>query len=213
MLVHRGGVLYGVTILGFIGNLAAFVILNVVFALAQDGPLRFRIALGQSQSSITAACGKPFEKSREDESSYNASIGVPLGLWSVYHLIPFGDRMYVTIVHFDTDAKVDALMLMPNGTWTVTQVLKDHPSMAEICSNSCELVQVPEKDGNISLLLKPKSTSGSTRVLCFIGDSSSRFKSVTALDSPVSWAYVLQFAEFEKHHAGIPTKTIGTWSP
>src|SRR6185436_2550605 len=52
MLVHRGGILYGVTILGFIGNLAVFVILNVVFALAQDGPLRFRIALGQSQSSI-----------------------------------------------------------------------------------------------------------------------------------------------------------------
>jgi hypothetical protein len=211
MPVHRSRILYGAS--AFIGNLVVFIVLNVLSSRAEDVPRRFQIALGQSQSAISSACGKPFERSREDESSYNVSIGMPLGLWSVYHLIPFGDRMYVTIVHFDTEDKVDALMLMPNGTWTVTQILKDHPSMAEICSNSCELVQVPEKNGNISLLLKPKSTDSSTRVLYFIGDSGSKFKSVTATDSIVSWGYVLQFAEFEKRHAGIPIKSIGTWSP
>jgi len=180
---------------------------------AQNAALRFKIAIGQSGSEIAAACGKQFEKSREDETSYNASIGVPLGLWSVYHLTPFENRMYVRMVHFDTANKLDAIMLMPAGNWTVAQILKDHPSLATICTGSCDLIQVPEKEGNTSLLLKPKSTNSSTRVLYFIGDTGSRFRSVTTTDSIVSWAYVLHLADFEKHHTGIATKTIGTWSP
>jgi hypothetical protein len=121
--------------------------------------------------------------------------------------------MFVTLVHFDPNAKVDSLMLMPAGNSTVTQILKDHPSMAQICAASCELIQVPEKAGNTSLLLKPKSPSGQERVLFFIGDTGSRYKSITAMDSIVSWGYVLQLSDFEKHHPGVATKTVGEWSP
>jgi len=121
--------------------------------------------------------------------------------------------MYATVVHFDAEDRLDAVMLQPLGFWTVAQILKDHPSLATLCAASCDLLQVPEKQGNISLLLRPKFTNGSTQVLYFTGDAGGRYRSVTATDSIVSWAYVLQNADFEKHHAGVATKAIGTLSP
>lgn len=181
--------------------------------LAQDAPVRHRIGIGQSRDTIAKECGKPFEKSREDSTGFNVPVGVPPGMWTVYHLTPFENRMYVTMLHFDPNEKVDGLMLMPTGFWTVAQHLRDHPLLARICSGSCQVIQVPENDGRLSLLLKPDSSSKSTPVLFFTGDSGSRFKSVSSMDSIVSWSYVLPLTDFEKHHLGLKTRPIGRWKP
>jgi len=194
--------------------------LGVVFVLvasrliwAQDAPIRHRIRIGESRETIAKECGKPFEKSREDSSGFNVPVGAPPGMWSVYHLTPFDDRMYTTMLHFGTDGKTDALMLMPTGFWSVAQHLRDHPLLTRICSESCQIIQVPEKDGRMSLLFKPETTSETTYILLFAGDSGSRFKSVSSMDSIVSWSYVLPLSDFEKHHPGLKTTLIGKWKP
>jgi hypothetical protein len=205
---------HGAALFEEICKLIVFAVVATLIAHAQDAPIRFQIAFRQTRTAIASKCGKPFGLWRENATDFNASsIGVPIGPWSVYHLTPFEGRMYVTILHFDPQEKIDAVMLQPNGTWTATQILKDHPSIARICAESCDVIQVPETGGNTSLLLKPKSTASQNGVLFFIGDRGTRYKSVSSMDSFVSWGYVLSQSDFEKHHAGLATKIIGSWRP
>lgn len=150
----------------------------------------------------------------------NARIGVPTGLWDVYHLTAPPDRLYVTIVHFgvgsrgssDPSQVLDSLMLEPADRVTVSQVLKDQPAPASVCKAACDLVLVRNRAGNRSLLLRPKNPNVNT-VLYFDGDSGTKWASVTSTDSVVSWVYALSRSEFEAHRKPIDDEVIGVWSP
>jgi hypothetical protein len=103
-------------------------------------------------------------------------------------------------------------MLMPAGTTSVAQILSDQPAFASVCKSSCEIVLVTNKAGNPSLLLRPRD-SHTDAVLYFDGDSAGKWKSVTSMDSVVSWAYELSESAFEAHHKPADDRVIGKWSP
>jgi hypothetical protein len=190
------------------------------FLLSQEPAPSTKLRIGTPKSSVYAAFGKPFGVFKVVADDSNGAIGVPIGMWTVYHLTTPPDRMYVTIVHYGTRSisdsssggVVDALMLMPAGQEKVAQILADQPEFASICKASCELVLATNKAGNRSLLLRPKDLRTDT-VLYFDGDSAGRWKSVTSMESIVSWAYVLSKSEFEAHHKSTEDQVIGNWSP
>ena len=179
-----------------------------------------KLSIGTPEASVDAAFGKRFGLFRVDADDDNATIGVPVGTWDVYHLTAPHGRMYVTMVHFGAHSKadsasgqlVDSLMLEPAGTTGVAQILSDQPAFASVCESSCELLLVTNKAGNRSLLLRPKDSRTDT-VLYFDGDSAGKWKSVTSMESPVSWAYALSKSAFEAHHKQADDRVIGSWSP
>lgn len=180
----------------------------------QDQPIRFQIAITQTRAEILKICGKPFGLMRVNNDDLNASIGAVLGLWTVFHLTPSDDRTYASMAHFSsvTD-KVDALMFEPVGFWSVEQFLLDHPQLATICADSCTVEQVTEKTANQSLLLRPSKNSAGSYALYFIGDTGSRFKSISSMESIVSWAYMVPLDAFEAKHTGYKRTAIGEWNP
>jgi hypothetical protein len=198
---------------------------SLIFAsvplFAQGGTPTLHISLGQSQTKIAKAFGEPFGKFRVEDSDDNARVGAPLGLWTVYHLTPFQDRMYVTIVHFRSpggnsqqseSGKVDALMLEPDGFWTVSQILSDHPGLANVCETSCTVETVVDKSGRISLLLRPKDAQPASTVLFFDGDSATiNRKSVSNFQSIASWVYALPLRDFESYHKEFKIEVTGKW--
>jgi hypothetical protein len=149
-------------------------------------------------------------------------MGAPAGLWQVYHLTPVDDRMYVTILHFNSveadgqprsSAVVDSMMLYP-GHWSVAQILSDNPGVASICSAGCEEVRTADKSGGVSFLLEPQQASGKDAVLYFVGDSAEiTWKDVSSLQSVASWIYVLPRTDFEKSRTYLTRNVIGTWRP
>lgn len=190
-------------------------------ASSQELAPTLKLSIGTPKTAVVAAFGKPFGPFAVASGDDNAVIGAPIGRWDVYHLTASHDRMYVTIVHFGPDSNggsepakvVDALMLMPAGTTTVSQILRDQPEFAAVCSAICELVLVRNKAGNQSLLLRPKESNTNT-VLYFEGDSAvSKWASVTSLESVVSWAYELPEENFEEQHRAAEEQVVGTWSP
>lgn len=180
-----------------------------------------KLSIGTPKAAVVAAFGKPFEPFAVTSGDDNAVIGAPIGRWDVYHLTVSPDRMYVTIIHFragsnngsDSAKVVDALMLMPAGRTTVSQILRDQPEFAAVCSAICDLVLVRNKFGNRSLLLRSKEANTNT-VLYFEGDSAiSKWASVTSIESVVSWAYELPRKEFEEQHKASEEQVVGIWSP
>ena len=181
---------------------------HVVFSQAPSS----KLSIGTPKSSVDAAFGKRFGPFRVETNDDNASIGVPTGVWDVYHLTTPPDRMNVSIVHFGTNQLIDSLMLMPAGTTSVAQILADQPAFASVCRADCEVVLVKNKAGNSSLLLRPKDSRTGT-VLYFDGDSAGKWKSVTSIESVVSWAYALSNSAYEAHHKSADDRVIGNWSP
>lgn len=177
----------------------------------QTDRLEFNLGLGQSRSQITDACGRPFGPYRVEASAPEAQIGEPIGLWSVYHLTPFQDRMYVTITHFDTASdKVDAVMLEPDGNWTVSQTLADHPELMKLCARSCQMEVLTNKAGFSSLALIPKDPTSRAAIL-LTGDTAGRWKSVTSMQSIVSWTYVVPIKSFRVRELEYKRQQLGNW--
>jgi hypothetical protein len=191
------------------------------FLPSQEPAPSAKLSIGTTKSAVDAAFGKRFGLFRVDAGDDNALIGMPIGVWDVYHLTAPPDRMYVTIIHFGNHAKsdsasdqfVDSLMLEPADKITLAQILSDQPAFASVCKASCEIVLVTNKAGNRSLLLRPKDSYTNT-VLYFEGDSGTiKSKSVTSMESIVSWAYALPRSAFEAHHSPATDQVIGNWSP
>jgi hypothetical protein len=174
------------------------------------------------ESSIAAAYGTPFQKMRVTASEEYAKMGVPLGLWQVYHLTPADDRMYVTILHFDhsgadgqplPSAVVDSIMLYP-GHWTVAQILSDQPGIASICAAGCDVVRGTDKSGDVSLLLEPQQASSNGFMLYFMGDSGTiKWRNVSSPQSEASWVYIVRRADFDKSRQDLTKQIVGTWRP
>lgn len=180
-----------------------------------------KLCLGTPKSAFLNAFGKPFGPMRVSSGDDNAMIGVPVGLWSVYHLTAQGDRMYVTMIHFGALSRntptsqnvIDSVMLMPADKVTVAQILKDQPAFTSVCTQQCEMALIKNKFGNPSLLLIPKAPHANA-LLYFEGDSATKEASVTSPDSVVSWAYLLLASEFRRHHDNFQERvSIGTWPP
>src|SRR5580698_7583334 len=92
---------------------AAFTIILAVQTralMAQDIAPSLKLKFGTSRPTVTTSYGKPFEYWRLTASEYSASVGVPTGLWAVYHLNAAPDRMYVTMVHLGPRSSIDSLM-------------------------------------------------------------------------------------------------------
>jgi len=131
--------------------------------------------------------------------------------------------MYVTMLHFGsesnrerekTDLSLNSLILEPNGHWSVIQILNDQPELTSVCANNCDVVRISNRVGNISLLLKPKAVLTDGMVLYFEGDSATiTWKSVSSMESAVSWVYALRLKDFDSHHADCRREVIGTWHP
>jgi hypothetical protein len=183
-----------------------------------------KLSLGSPQSVVAETYGKPFGKWQLTPSEYSAQVGVPTGLWLVYHLTASGDRMYVTMLHFGpseskpqqtTSRSVDSLMLMLNGHWTVSQILSDQPELAALCLQVCDVLRINNNSGNAALLFKPRTAQAETKVIYFEGDSAERpeWKSVSSLQGLPSWVYVLRWEDFDSHHTGLKKEVIGTWNP
>jgi hypothetical protein len=170
------------------------------------------LSIGTPKPAVDGAFGKRFEVFRVEANDDHESIGVPTGAWDVYHLTAPPDRMYVTVVHFGTNQLIDSLMLMPAGTVTAAQMLADQPAFASICRAECQIVRVKNKAGNSSLVLRPKDSRIDT-VLYFDGDSAGKWKSVTSIESVVSWAYALPNSAYEAHHKTADDRVIGNYSP
>jgi hypothetical protein len=184
--------------------------------MAQDTAPSLKLKLGTPGPTVTTSYGKPFEYWRLTASEYSASVGVPTGLWTVYHLNAAPDRMYVTMVHLGPKSSIDSLMLMPNGHWTVSQILNDQPELASICSQGCDVLRITPKSGNQALVLKPQITNSiAVNIIYFEGDSAEKpeWKSVKTLQGSPSWVYVLSLADFDGHHSDVTKENIGTWSP
>lgn len=181
-----------------------------------------QLRLGATQTTVSMKYGKPFGAFRVADADDNARVGVPVGLWQVYHLTAANERMYVTILHFGTtasgsetpaDAVLDSVMLIPNGNWTVLQILKDHPELAAICTPNCEVLRITDNAGKVSLLLRPKMPKPDDTVLYFDGDSAvSKWRSVPSLQSITSWVYVLKARDFDAHHSQFRQESTGWWS-
>lgn len=185
------------------------------FLLAQEPAPSAKLSIGTPKASVAAAFGNRFGPFKVEADDDNAKIGVPTGTWDVFHLTAPPDHMYVTVVHYDAGTasqKVDSLMLMPAGTTTVAQILRDQPAFASVCESTCDMLLVTNQAGNRSLLLRPKNSHAGT-VLYFDGDSAGRWKSVTSMNSVVSWAYALSQSAFEAHHRTADDRVIGSWSP
>jgi hypothetical protein len=201
-----------------LGLCAVFICISLLSS--QEPSPSLKLSIGTPKSAVAAAFGKRFGPFSVAPGDDNALVGVPTGLWDVYHLTALPDRVYVTIVHFGTQSTsssaqaqfVDSLMLMPADATTVDQVLKDQPAFASVCEAGCELVLVRNKAGNLALLLRPKNPRTNT-VLYFDGDSAGRWKSVTSMKSIVSWAYALSRSDFEAHRKPVDDQVIGYWSP
>jgi hypothetical protein len=171
-----------------------------------------KLSLGTPKSSVEAAFGKRIGPFKVEANDVNSSIGVPTGVWDVYHLTAPPNRMYVTMVHFGTNQLIDSLMLMPAGKTTVAQIMADQPAFASVCKADCDLVLVTNKAGNRTLLLRPKD-SRTDDVLYFDGDSATlKWAAVTSMESVVSWAYTLPKSAFESHHQSADDRVIGRWS-
>jgi hypothetical protein len=137
--------------------------------LSQEPAPSAKLSIGTAKSSVDAAFGKPFGLFKVEADDDNATIGMPTGMWIVYHLTTPPDRVYVTIVHYGIRTAdsgsgrfVDALMLEPAGKPNVAQVLADQPEFASVCKAGCELVLIKNKAGNRSLLLRPKDLRADT---------------------------------------------------
>jgi hypothetical protein len=72
--------------------------------------IRFRIR--DLTAKVAAEYGRPFEMMRVVASDDNARVGVPVGLWEVYHLTAGGNRMYVTMLHFRASSRRATLTLL-----------------------------------------------------------------------------------------------------
>jgi hypothetical protein len=178
-----------------------------------------QLAIGTKKTVVDQTFGAPFEHWKLQPSEDSAKVGAPLGEWSVYHLTTAGDRMYVTMLHFastSNEAKpaIDALMLMPNGHWTVEQILQDQPEFSALCSQGCDVERIVNGFGNASLLLVPRETVASKSVLYFEGDAAIlKWKSVSGLQSIVSWVYAVPRTDFERQHKDLKSEVLGSWSP
>jgi hypothetical protein len=185
---------------------------SITWLNAQDLSATSGFVFGTSQAKVTAEYGRPFEKMRVTASDDNARVGVPLGLWEVYHLTAGGNRMYVTMLHFRDSSgddqnpsklEIDSVMLEPDGHWTVAQILTDQPAFSKLCSGGCEVMRTKDPSG------KPEST-----VLDFEGDSGTiKWKSVSSLDSVASWVYALRSKDFDGHHSNLDRELVGRWQP
>lgn len=179
-----------------------------------------QLKLGSSEHSILMRYGEPFEWARLEADDDQVRIGVPAGLWKVYHLTA-GDRMYVTMLHFTAipgepnQSQLDSLMLEPNGHWTVLQILGDQPELQLVCRSGCEIVRITHASGTSTLLLQPRNTDSThNSVVYFEGDSGTiQWTSVSSLDSSPSWVYVLRSSDFDARHADVSRQRIGTWRP
>lgn len=198
-------------------------IFQMSFLHAQSVAPSLQLKFGSSHSAVAATYGKPFGHWKITTSEFSAQVGVPTGLWDIYHLTTPQDRMYVTMLHFGSESNRDqekaglllnSLMLEPNGHWSVTQILNDQPELSSLCANNCDVVRISNSAGNISLLLKPKATRTDGMVLYFEGDSATiTWKSVSSMESAVSWVYALRSADFDSHHADCRREVVGTWQP
>ncbi len=191
---------------------------------AQNSAPSLKLSIGTPQSAVTASYGKPFGHWQLTASEYSAQVGVPTGLWMVYHLNAFGNRMYVTMLHFghsmvgpqqSVSAAVDSLMLMPNGYWTVFQILNDQPEFGALCVTNCDVIRTTDSAGKVALLLKPETSKPDAAIIYFEGDSAGRIdrKSVASLQGVPQWVYVFRLSDFDSHHADLRKEVIGTWSP
>ncbi len=189
---------------------------------AQSSSPSLKLSLGTSQSAVATTYGKPFEKWNLKDTEYSAQVGVPTGLWEVYHLTASKDRMYVTMLHFGSaknepqhvaSISVDSLMLMPNGHWTVSQILSDQPEFAPLCRTICNVVRATNGSGKIALLLEPQTVQSDSDILYFEGDSATiSWKAVSSLQDSPSWIYVFRLRDFDDHHIDYKREVIGTWS-
>jgi hypothetical protein len=189
---------------------------------AQDHDPKFVLRPGTSEAAISATYKTPFGKMRVNASDDNARMGVPVGLWQVYHVTSVADRMYVTILHFSAtkadgqplpSAVVDAIMLYP-GHWAAAQILSDQPGIASTCSAGCEIVRATDKSGAESVLLQPQKISPQSFVIYFVGDSATiTSRNVSSLQSTASWVYVLHRADFDKSCGDLSRQVIGIWRP
>jgi hypothetical protein len=181
------------------------------------------VGFGTSQAKVAAEYGQPFEKMRVTASDDNARVGVPVGLWEVYHLTAGGNRMYVTMLHFGSGNRdgqnpstleIDSVMLEPAGHWTIARILSDQPQLATLCSGGCKVIRTKDAAGRTSVLVTPQVASPENTVLDFEGDSGTiRWKSVSSLDSVASWVYALRSKDFDGHHPNLDREPLGTWQP
>ncbi len=140
----------------------------VSLASSQELAPSLKLSFGTTKKAVVAAFGKPFGPFAVAPGDDNAVIGAPTGRWDVYHLAVSPDRMYVTIVHFgagsnggsDSAKVVDALMLMPAGTTTVSQILRDQPEFAAVCKTiwPCPQNAYPLAD-RFKRIIHPRSRS------------------------------------------------------
>lgn len=209
---------------GLIWRFAVFSVFLQTALAAQNGRPTLRLDLRTPESVVAASFGKPFEHWKLTASEHSAQVGVPTGLWDVFHLTAHGNRMYVTMVHSGPSSNstptphatfVDSLMLMPNGRWTVSQVLADQPELAELCRLNCSVIRTTDSSGNHALLLKQQTAKSDPMVIYFEGDSAERpeWRSVESIQGIPSWVYVLTAKAFCQHHPALMTKLIGTWHP
>jgi hypothetical protein len=190
--------------------------------IAQDAKPSVKLKLGTPQSVVAVTYGKPFERWNLTPEEHSAQVGAPLGIWQVWHLTAPPDRMYVTMVHFDTVSQnssqptsgtIDSIMLMANGHWTVLQTLNDHPELAAICDSGCKVIRTEDEAGNNALLLV-KQTEDPIAIF-FEGDSAERpeWRAVSDLRGIPSWVYVLRMRDFNVHHPKRKDASIGEWKP
>ena len=199
------------------------VMFPIAWLNAQNLSATSGFGFGTSQAKVAAEYGPPFEKMRVTPSDDNARVGVPVGLWEVYHLTAGGSRMYVTMLHFRASSgddqnpsklKIDSVMLEPDGHWTVAQILTDQPAFSQLCSGGCEVMRTKDPSGKTSVLVKPESASPESTVLDFEGDSGTiKWKSVSSLDSVASLVYALRSKDFDGHHPNLDRELVGRWQP
>lgn len=203
--------------------LALVLLMPTAIASAQETRPSLKLKLGTTWSSVEATFGKPFQKWNLRAAEDSAQAGAAVGMWQVYHLRAPGDRMYVTMLHFGAagepsqtanSSHLDELMLMPNGHWSVLQILKDNPEVSVLCSAGCDQVRLISGSGSAALLLEPTESKPDTPVIYFAGDSATiQWRSVSsAQDAPES-VYVLPASVFESHHRDIRREMIGWWTP
>lgn len=191
--------------------------------LGQSSAPSSLLVLGSSKAAVEKAYGPPFQHWNMKASEDSVKIGAPVGIWDVYHLTTHEDRMYVTMIHFgppgkktkdDSGAVINSLVLELNDHWTVNQVMTDQPEFAAICAKTCDVVRVQKPSGSTSLMLAPKGMSPVSTILYFDGDSGTiQWRSVSSMESAVSWAYAVRLENFDSRNPGVRKEVIGSWSP
>lgn len=189
---------------------------------AQISQPTMKLNIGTPQTLVASAYGKPFEKWQLQASEHSAEVGVPTGLWQVYHLTAGDNRMYITMLHFaakedesDVLPRLDALMLELNGHWSVKQILDDQPEIAALCKTGCDVLRGKDSAGNAALVLRQKTSGQRPMLIFFEGDSAEKpeWRSVASMEGFPAWVYVLTSEDFNRHYSDEKLEPIGQWKP